>query len=127
MTGLDTSVLVRYLVRDDPAQAARAERALEGGERFVIDGVVLCELVWVLESGYGFGRDDVTMTLERILATAQFEIDGKDLVLGALDDFRRSRADFADCLIGRRHRAAGAAETLTFDRSLRDLAGFRLL
>jgi predicted nucleic-acid-binding protein len=55
------------------------------------------------------------------------EIEGKDLVLMALDDFRRSRADFSDCVIGRRNRAAGAAETVTFDRSLRGLPGFRLL
>ena len=66
-------------------------------------------------------------TLEKILATAQFEIEDKDLTRAALDDFRRSAADFSDCLIGRRNRAAGAAETATFDRSLRGLDGFRFL
>jgi predicted nucleic-acid-binding protein len=127
MTGLDTNVLVRYLVRDDPIQASRARREIERGERFLVDGIVLCELVWVLESGYGFSRADIAGVLERILATAQFEIESKDLAFTALDDFRRSGADFSDCLIGRRNRAAGAAETLTFDRSLRGLAAFRVL
>ena len=127
MTGLDTNVLLRYLLRDEPTQAARATRDLERNERFLIGSVVLCELVWVLDSGYGLSRPEIGTTLERILATAQFEIEDKDLALGALDDFRHSRADFSDCLVGRRNRAAGAAETVTFDRGRRGLEGFRLL
>lgn len=127
MIGLDTNVLVRYLLRDDPVQAARAERELERNERFLIDSIVLCELVWVLETGYGFSRTEIAAALERILATAQFEIESKDLALAALDDFRRSAADFSDCLIGRRNRAAGVPETVTFDRNLKGLEGFRLL
>lgn len=127
MIGLDTNVLLRYILKDDAAQAARAERELERDERFLIDGIVLCELVWVLEAGYGFSRTNIAGALDKILATAQFEIESKDLVLVALDDFRRSAADFSDCLIGRRNRSAGAPETVTFDRSLKGLEGFRLL
>ena len=127
MTGLDTNVLLRYLLRDEPAQAGRADLEIERGERFLIDGIVLCEMVWVLEVGYGFSRGDVAAALERILATAQFEIEDKDVALAALDDFRGSTADFSDCLIGRRNRAGGAQETVTFDRSLKGLPGFRLL
>lgn len=127
MTGLDTNVLLRYLLKDDAAQAARAERELEQDERFLIDGIVLCELVWVLEAGYGFSRTNIAGALDKILATAQFEIESKDLVLVALDDFRRSAVDFSDCLIGRRNRSTGAPETVTFDRSLKGLEGFRLL
>jgi len=127
VTGLDTNVLVRYLVRDDPAQAARAARELERDERFLVGSVVLCELVWVLETGYDFSRVEIGATLEKILATAQFDIEDKDLALAALGDFRASSADFSDCLVGRRNRAAGAAETVTFDRGLRGLEGFRVL
>jgi predicted nucleic-acid-binding protein len=127
VTGLDTNVLLRYVLRDDPAQARRAARELERDERFLIGSVVLCEVVWVLETGYGFSRAEIALTLEKILSTAQFEIEDKDLARAALDDFRGSAADFADGLIGRRHRAAGAAETVTFDHTLRGLEGFRLL
>jgi predicted nucleic-acid-binding protein len=127
MIGLDTNVLLRYFLRDDVAQAARAARELARDEHFLIDGIVLCELVWVLETGYGLSRAEIAATLESILTTAQFEIDGKDLVLAALGDFRASAADFSDCLIGRRNRAASASQTITFDRSLKGLEGFRLL
>ncbi len=88
---------------------------------------MLCELVWVLDAGYGFSRTEIGATLEKILATAQFEIEGKDAALAALDDFRASTADFSDCLVSRRNRLAGAAVTITFDRGLRGLGGFRLL
>jgi predicted nucleic-acid-binding protein len=125
--GLDTNVLLRYFLRDDPTQAARADRELARDERFCIDGIVLCELVWVLETGYGLSRAEIGAALETILATAQFEIEGKDLVVAALEDFRASAADFSDCLIGRRNRAAGARQTITFDRSLKGLDAFRLL
>lgn len=127
MTGLDTNVLLRYLLRDEPAQASRAEREIERDERFLIDGIVLCELVWVLETGYGFTRKDIGDTLDKVVATAQFEIESKDLVLAALADFRASTADFSDCLIGRRNRSAGASDTATFDRALKALPSFRLL
>ena len=127
MTGVDTNVVLRYLLRDEPAQAARAARELERDERFLIGSVVLCELVWVLEAGYGFTRAEIGVTLEKVLATAQFEIEGKDLARAALDDFRSSAADFSDCLVGRRNRGAGAGETVTFDKGLRGLAGFRVL
>jgi predicted nucleic-acid-binding protein len=127
VTGLDTNVLLRYLLRDEPAQAARAAREVERDEQFLIGSVVLCELVWVLESGYGFGRAEIGATIEKILATAQFEVEDKDLALAALTDFKGSTADFSDCLLGRRNRASGAVETVTFDRSLRGLEGFRLL
>jgi predicted nucleic-acid-binding protein len=81
----------------------------------------------VLDAGYGFTRAEIGVALEKVLATAQFEIEGKDLARAALDDFRGSTADFSDCLIGRRNRAAGASETVTFDKGLRGLQGFRFL
>lgn len=64
MNGLDTNVLVRYLVQDDVEQARRAARYIESGASYV-NCVVLCELVWVLESAYGYPQDTVAGVLER--------------------------------------------------------------
>ena len=44
---------------------------------------------------FGFTRAEIGVALEKVLATAQFEIEGKDLALADLDDFRRSTADFS--------------------------------
>ena len=130
MTGLDTNVLVRYLTQDDAAQARRADAIISAAvarrQRCVIGPVVLCELVWVLRDAYDTTKEDVVATLDRMLATHQFEILDKDLVREALDAYRRGRADFADYLIGAANRQAGCDETATFDRRLRGAAGFRL-
>jgi len=73
MTGLDTNVLVRYLTQDDPAQARKALRAIEDaaskGEDLFVANIVVCELVWVLETSYGYGRAEIIPVLEKILRT----------------------------------------------------------
>ena len=131
MIGLDTNVLVRYLTQDDEGQAGKADAVIGGavarGERCVIGPVVLCELVWVLRDAYDTAKNEIVSTLDRILATQQFEITDKDRVREALEAYRAGRADFADYVIGASNQHAGCAETVTFDRQLRGAAGFRVL
>jgi predicted nucleic-acid-binding protein len=129
--GLDTNVLVRYLTQDDVAQARKADAVINGAvarrDRCAIAPVVLCELVWVLRGAYDTPKDQIVATLDRILATQQFEILDKDRVREAFEVYRSGGADFADYLIGAVNRAAGCDETATFDRRLRGEAGFRVL
>ena len=131
MIGLDTNVLVRYLTQDDPAQFAKAaafiDAASEREEQFLINTPVLCELVWVLTAVYDYSREEIARALEQIFTTAQFEIERLDEARQALGDFRSSRADFSDALIGRINRSLGAQHTVTFDRDLKAVETFRLL
>jgi len=131
MRGLDTNILVRYLVADDARQAAQAERLLQrssdAGEPLFIPILVLCELICVLARSYGQTRAEILAVLERILATDQFQIEGDQMVRRSLEAFRRGRADFTDYLIGEICRDAGCAECVTFDRRLKDAAGFTVL
>ena len=129
MIGLDTNVLVRYLVQDDPVQAKKAsaliDRSAAQDSAMFINHVVMCELAWVLGRGYGYARVDLAELIEKILLGRQFEIEKKDLVWAALADFNASRADFADCLIGVTNVMAGCESTLTFDRSAAALRAFK--
>ena len=131
MMGLDTNVLVRYLTQDDVAQGRRAGALVADtvakGDRCFVAGVVLCELVWVLRGAYGFDKATVVGVLERILATAQFTIEERDLVRRALGDYREGKGDFADYLIGHHGQEAGCRATATFDRRLKGSALFRVL
>lgn len=131
MTGLDTNVLVRYLTQDDPSQARLATRIIEGkaeeDSAFFVASVVLCELVWVLESAYGYEKDQVVPVLEQILGTRQFRFDDKDLLWQSLSDYRAGRADFSDYLIGRAGTRADCEKILTFDRSLAGAPRFEVL
>ena len=71
MKGIDTNVLVRYLVRDDPDQTRKARRFItEECSKDVpglVNRIVLCEVVWVLESTYDYPRDKVALALGKIL------------------------------------------------------------
>lgn len=128
MIALDTNVLIRFFVRDDPRQAAQAkaiiERAKGRGEAIFLNFVVLCEMVWVLECGYDYSRQEILLLLERIMSTRQFEVQESEIVWQALDDYRSSAADFADCLIGRVNAVRGVERTFTFDKTLRSLPQF---
>jgi len=129
--GLDTNVLVRYLTQDDKGQAEVASKTIEGaaakGEKMLIHPIILCELVWVLESAYDFPKTEIMKALEGILRIAQFEIVEKDTVRQALSDFRQGKADFSDYYLGRANEKAGAGITLTFDKTLKGLPRFQVL
>jgi len=131
MIGLDTNILVRYLTHDEPAQYAKAaafiDSATQKGEQFLVNAPVLCELVWVLSSVYEYSRAEISNALEQMFATAQFEIERLDEARQALNDFRGTKADFSDALIGRINQALGAEHTVSFDRDLKGVKTFRVL
>lgn len=125
MIGVDTNVIVRYLVQDDPAQSRRATALFEReGEQFHLGQIVLCELVWVLSFAYGYRRGQIVPVLRQLLRTAQFEIEAPDIVRRAVEDYARGKGDFADLLIRERNEAAGCGSTVTFDRKLQRVQGF---
>ena len=121
MIGLDTNVLVRYIVQDDAEQAEAAERLIEGRCTAQSPGYVgipvLAELVWVLVSAYRYERPLVASVIRQLLRTAEFLVENRESAWSALREFEAGGADFADCLIGHRNRAQGCELTFTFDRS----------
>ncbi len=131
MNGLDTNVLVRYVTQDDAAQAEKATKCITSActadDPCQIDRVVLCELVWVLESGYEYSRDQIGDFMESLLHTRQFEFESRDAALAALRYYRRGIADFADALIGAVNRNTGCETTFTVDRKAAGLETFTLL
>jgi predicted nucleic-acid-binding protein len=130
MIGLDTNVLLRYLIKDDEAQGERSARVIRQaagrGEPVFIGPVVLCEMVWVLESRYGYAKPEIVRALTAILDADGFDVADRNVVRSAVDDYRTHKADFADCLIGRTNEAAGCRETVTFERRLKAIETFRV-
>ena len=130
MIGLDTNVLVRYIMQDDPKQSPKATKligALTVAAPGFVSLVSVVELAWVLSSCYGLTRDQVAQTLELMLRTKEIIVDGADLVLKALRTFKASTAEFADCLIERTAASAGCTKTMTFDISAAKTAGMTLI
>src|ERR1700722_10309951 len=102
MRGIDTNILLRFLLQDDPEQAAKANRLINGEctgtDPGLINHIVLCELVWVLESSYRLPRKRVLDVLDEIMRAVQLRIDEPEEVRAAILDYEEG-ADFADSLI----------------------------
>ena len=131
MKGLDTNVLIRYLVQDDPQQTRKAvgsiEQTTHSGEKLLLNLVVMCETVWVLESAYERTKSEIVAALRKILSTKQFAFQEKEILWRSLDEYAALPVDFADTVIGALNVKHGCSTTFTFDRSLRRLRGMTVL
>lgn len=119
MKGIDTNVLVRYIVQDDPEQSKLATRFIERectvDSPAFINGLVICELVWVLESAYEYGRIEIASVIEQVLRTREFHIHEPELLWQALWGYQHKGADFADHFIASINVHNGCKYTATFD------------
>lgn len=124
-------MLVRHLVQDEPRQASLARRFIScecsRETPCFINRIVLCELVWVLESAYGYPREMIMEALDRIMRTGQLKIEDTQSAWSALREYRNNGADFADCLLMKTNEQSGCDETVTFDKKAGAMSGARLL
>ena len=130
MIGLDTNILVRYIMQDDPTQSPKASKlieSLDGDNTGYITHVCVIELYWVLTSSYELTGKQVAQALEAILRTRQLLVERSDQVMRALRVFAAGKADFADCLIERSASGAGCTQTMTFDVGASKHAGMTLI
>jgi predicted nucleic-acid-binding protein len=129
--GIDTNVLVRLLVRDDERQSAVAIRYLTthcaSHDPGLVADIVFVECAWVLAYLYDYTRAQIGDAIEGLLSAAQLRAANASAVSSALQTFRSSSADFADCLLGINNAHAGCAHTATFDRKAAKLPEFELL
>lgn len=130
MIGLDTNVVVRYIMQDDARQSRLATRLIESltpESPGFLPLVTVVELVWVLSSSYRLDREQVTEALDLLLRSKEIVVDRADLVLQARRVFAAAGADFADSLIEKIASAAGCDATMTFDTGAAKAAGMTLV
>jgi predicted nucleic-acid-binding protein len=129
--GLDTNVLLRFLVKDDVRQMEAAARAVEerckAESPAYVNRIVLCEVVWVLQATMKYPREAVAAAVDALCGASEFRIEDMDTVREALSLYRAGKSDYADCLIGVLNRRAGCSTTLTFDRQAAGLPEFEQL
>ena len=129
--GLDTNVLVRYLLNDDKRQSAMArfiiQKAVANGEAVRISLLTILETEWVLRS-YG-KRDKATVieVFQALLEARDVEIELEESLEQALHYYKNSNADFADCLMTSRYQRSGCTAMMTFDDKASKLPGCELL
>jgi predicted nucleic-acid-binding protein len=131
MAALDTNLLVRYLVEDDAAQLAAAQKlirtALAAGETLFIPITVTLELEWVLRSHFKFNKQQVTATLSSLLASAELTFESESAAEIALALYKKSSADFSDCVHIALAHMAGESPMWIFDRAAAKIDGAKLL
>lgn len=120
MNAVDTNVLVRYLLQDDPDMGPAAARLVDGPEGLGVSPVALAETAFVLSRVYGYGvpRERVVDELVALLRRRDIVVLGVDkaLVASALLLCRPSgRVSYADALISADARAHGVETLYTFD------------
>jgi predicted nucleic-acid-binding protein len=130
VTGLDTNVLARFFLQDDPQQSPKADAVM--GSLSVADpgwiGLAsILELVWVISSQKRLDRRGITTILSQLLTREEIVVEQAGIVQNALLLYRKGNADFADCLIASSAKAAGCIRTVTFDRKAARDAGMQLI
>jgi predicted nucleic-acid-binding protein len=126
MLAVDTNVLVRLIVRDDPKQVSAAEEFISRGAW--VSHLVLIETMWVLDSVYERTANQVAMAVEMLLNHKDLTIQDSDVVAIALEEFRsRPALGFSDCLVLEVARKAGHLPLGTFDREFAKLHGVQRL
>lgn len=122
MKALDTNVVVRFLLNDDPRQGARARRLLmaaeDKGEPLLLTNPVLLELIWVLTAVYDFSRTEVLDALELLAGMPALCFESYDVVVSLITRGRAGTTDVPDLLIGLWAAQRGCESTVTFEKRL---------
>ncbi len=128
MLGVDTNVLVRFLVRDDEVQFEKARklirREVAAGRRVFVSQLVLLETEWVLRSSYSLPKNVIIETISDLLDATDVRLEDEPAIEEVLFNWKDSTADFADCLIGVQNRRLGCRTTATFDVKASRMPGF---
>jgi predicted nucleic-acid-binding protein len=131
MIGLDTNVILRYLLQDDPTQTPRAnriiERVLSQQDPGFISLVTVLEIVWVLRSLLKQTPTEIAAHLERLLAADSLEVQNEQQVFEAAFALKRGTGEFEDALLGALSAWAGCPHTLTFDKRALRMPYFQLI
>ena len=123
MIGLDTNVLLRLFVEDDPEQSDRARRfvnAATADEPCVVNPVVLAEFAWTLARNFKKKRPEVARLIEGVLSMDDLEVPFRHAAQGALIAYRRGKGDFPDYFLAEINLELGCASTATFDKAALD-------
>ena len=121
MIALDTKILARFLLKDDPAQFKLAVDLLSQNVSYTAPPTVMLELVWVLES-YDCTREEIVLALHTLLGLPNFKPKSFEALCHATRGYEAGM-DFGDAL----HLALSVEDDsfVTFDKALGKLAARR--
>jgi predicted nucleic-acid-binding protein len=116
--GVDTNILVRGPLGDDPRQHALASGLMEAaskGQGLVVSAFAVLEMAWVLRARK-IPRQDVARVIRTLLDAQGVTVTHSEILHQALARFEEGKADLGECLICADGQAFGARAFATFDQ-----------
>lgn len=140
MIAIDTNILLRYVLSDDPAQHSKADKLINGDQQVLITDVVLIETVWTLMGNrYNMTRESIGLVISSLFEEKNINFEDGQTVWCAFRDFKKAKvikvkgkakqAGFADCLIVNKARFCIEGKSkepfalFTFDRAAQEIDG----
>ena len=131
MTGIDTNILVRFLVGDDTKQANKVYRLFKKAEEdkieLFIPLLVILELIWMLESVYEIDRVDILDSISQLTLMPIFQFENLSAIQNFIPEAQESKFDLSDLLIVHSANTNGCETVLTFDKKAAKYKLFDLL
>ena len=128
---VDTSVILRLLVKDDEAKIRASENlirnAKERGVILYLLPVAVLEIVWVLEKLYKFNKKTIREIVEAILNTPELKCELAGVLLNAVRDYEEKNIKFADAVMGHWGLERGFSTVYTYDeKDFKRIAGLKV-
>jgi len=117
--GIDTNVLLRLLVDDDPEQRTAVLAFGQGlGHSYAgfVTLISLVEIDWALRKQYGYGKQESASALKKITQLRGVEVQSADAVVKAVSGVENGQGDFADMLIAHLCLEADCTHVVTLDQ-----------
>lgn len=116
---VDTNVLARVVLQDDPAQARAASRLLKQASLIAVSLPCLCELAWLLLRGAKLSKDDVAAAIRALMHTGNVVMNRPAVEAGLA--ILEAGGDFADGVMAYEGRWLGGETFVSFDRQAIEL------
>ena len=131
MIGVDTNILVRFLVGDDVKQANKVyalfKKVEDEKNELFVPSLVILELIWVLESAYEFDRFDILDSINQLTLMPIFRFENLAIIQNFIFEAEQSTFDLSDLLIAHSANENGCEIVLTFDKKASKYKFFELI
>lgn len=131
MRGIDTNILVRFLVGDDVKQANKVYKLFkkieDDKDELFVSTLVILELIWVLESVYDIARSDILDSIGQLALMPIFQFENLAVIQHFILGAQQSKFDLSDLLIAHSANIKGCEVVLTFDKKASKYKYFALI